>query len=65
MRFGYEMDNITIYAFGTNILNEKVMTSRNFANINRSSGEISLANGGTNTSILPPRAFGIGIDYSF
>lgn len=65
LRFGVEMDDITIYAFATNLLDEKVITSRNFAGVKQRSGEVSLATGGTLTSILPPRTFGIGMDYSF
>jgi outer membrane receptor protein involved in Fe transport len=65
LRFGYELNNITLYAFGTNVLNEEVVTSRNYAGIDQRTGEVSLSLGGTTSRILPPRTFGIGVDYSF
>lgn len=65
MRFGYEMDNFTIYAYGTNLFDEQVVIDRQIAGVNQGSGEVTLSAGGTNSTILPPRTFGIGLDYEF
>jgi outer membrane receptor protein involved in Fe transport len=66
LRFGYEIENIIVYAFATNTFNEEVVTDRSFAGVDNTTGEISLSgNGLTTTALLPPRTFGIGVDYSF
>ena len=65
MRFGYEMDNLTIYAYGTNLFDEEVVTARQIAGVDQGTGEVSFSTGGTNSTILPPRTFGVGLDYAF
>lgn len=65
LRVGYDLDNFTVYAFGTNILDEEVITNSFVAGINQVSGDVSFSTGGTTTNILPPRSFGVGIDYAF
>jgi len=65
MRFGYEIDNITLYAYGTNLFDEEVVTARQIAGVDQASGEVTFATGGTNSTILLPRSIGVGIDYAF
>ncbi|MBL4766029.1 MAG: TonB-dependent receptor [Colwellia sp.] len=65
MRFGYEMDNFTFYAYATNLFDEEVVTARQIAGVDQETGEVTLSTGGTNSTILPPRTFGIGLDYEF
>jgi len=62
LRFGYEMDDITFYGFVTNAFDEEVITTLNIAGVDQESGNVSLSTGGTNTSILAPRTFGLGWD---
>lgn len=64
-RFGYELDNFTLYAFVTNIFDEEVIISNNFTNVSQISGNVQFSSDGTITTVLPARSFGIGIDYSF
>ena len=65
LRFGYEMDDITLYGFITNVFDEEVITSVDIAGVEQASGQVSLATGGLFTRILAPRTMGIGLDYSF
>jgi outer membrane receptor protein involved in Fe transport len=65
LRFGYEMDELTLYAYVTNILDENVITSHQIAGVDQATGEIGFATGGSTVTVLPPRTVGIGIDYSF
>jgi uncharacterized iron-regulated membrane protein len=50
--------------FVTNLFDEEVITFNDIAAVDQASGDIFLS-GGTNTSILAPRTFGVGVDYSF
>lgn len=65
MRFGYEIDNLTIYAYGTNLFDEEVVTAVQLAGVDQGTGEVTLSTGGTNSTVLPSRTFGIGVDYEF
>ena len=64
-RFGYETDNFTVYAYVTNLFDEEVITRSQISSIDQVSGELILDSGGSSFRILPPRTFGIGIDYAF
>ncbi|MBO1255045.1 TonB-dependent receptor [Alteromonas sp. 5E99-2] len=65
VRFGYELDNFTVYGYVTNLLDEEVVTLSDVSSIDQVSGQLSLNSNGVTFNILPPRTFGVGIDYSF
>ena len=64
-RFGYELDNFTVFTYVTNLFDEEVITQNNFVSVNQGTGQVAFSTGGTITTALPPRTVGIGIDYSF
>ncbi|MEM6898541.1 MAG: TonB-dependent receptor [Pseudomonadota bacterium] len=66
-RFGYEADNFTIYAFGSNLLNEEVITNVNYGNVSPITGEVVLIGPTSETvaTVNRPRVVGVGIDVNF
>jgi len=65
LRGGYEMDNLTVYGYVTNVFNEEIITAGRTAGVDQATGEVLFTTGGTAYTVLPPRTFGIGLDYSF
>ena len=64
-RFGYELDNFTVYIYGTNLLNEEAITNANRGTVDPENSQIELSIIGTNSTVKPKRAIGIGVDYVF
>lgn len=64
-RFGYELDDFTVYVYATNLLNQEAVTSANRGTVSPATGQIQLSQSITNSTVKPKRAFGIGIDYVF
>ncbi|MEM0929201.1 MAG: TonB-dependent receptor [Pseudomonadota bacterium] len=62
-RLGWRSDNIQAFVFATNLLDSDGFTSRNFGNIGRQTGELSLND--PTFSIQQPRVIGVGVDMSF
>ena len=67
-RFGYEGNGYTIYAFGSNLLDDEALNTVNYGSVNQNTGQVSLVGGGltgVGATVNRPRSVGVGIDVSF
>ena len=67
-RFGYERDGYTIYAFGSNLLDDEALNTVNYGSVVQTTGQISLIGGGltgVSATVNRPRSVGVGIDLRF
>ncbi|MEM6908483.1 MAG: TonB-dependent receptor [Pseudomonadota bacterium] len=65
-RIGYEGDNFSVYAFGSNLLNEEQVTNTfGLARPSQTTGELVLNTGEQVLTVNRPRTVGIGFDARF
>ena len=68
-RLGYEGEAFTVYAFGSNLLDDEALTSFNYGGVNQATGEVDLIRGtsinGVGATVNRPLSVGIGIDVRF
>ena len=66
-RFGYEAENYTVYAFGSNLLDEQQVNNVNYGSVSPVTGELVLlaATQETVATVNRPRVVGLGLDFRF
>ncbi|MEM9988218.1 MAG: hypothetical protein AAF723_01765, partial [Pseudomonadota bacterium] len=64
MRIGYEATNYTLYAYGTNILDDRSPLNASIAGISPTTGDLVFVQQPFFT-LTEPQTFGVGIDFQF
>ena len=63
-RIGYAADRFTVYAYATNLFDDRSRVFANFASVNTDGGAINFFDTPSAT-LIPPRTFGVGVDFNF